>query len=280
MACAAASCWWLAVAWPMRAPAKAGLPAASNRIILFLHRRNLSHGISQQSHHRRQPGPRPRERTFPAATAWPTSPSPPPTSGRTSRCVRNAREATEWHRVVFNGRLAEIVERVPAQGPLVYVEGSLRTRSGPTRAAWRNTAPKSGPTRCRCSAAAGHGPTGRRRRRGFDSAPRRPAPASPPGARFRARAATPGQGVQRLRRHGRRYSVLTGIPTAPTDANLHRLGAGGFGLDKYMGVYILRQVDFKETSHASCLRPRPSFIAAGLHGAGAGFLPRPSGGGR
>lgn len=26
------------------------------------------------------------------------------------------REATEWHRVVFNGRLAEIVGAVPAQG--------------------------------------------------------------------------------------------------------------------------------------------------------------------
>ena len=39
-----------------------------------------------------------------------------------------AREATEWHRVSFNGRLAEIVEQYLRKGSLVYVEGSLRTR--------------------------------------------------------------------------------------------------------------------------------------------------------
>jgi single-strand DNA-binding protein len=38
------------------------------------------------------------------------------------------REATEWHRVVFNGRLAEIVEQYLRKGSQVYVEGSLRTR--------------------------------------------------------------------------------------------------------------------------------------------------------
>lgn len=39
------------------------------------------------------------------------------------------KEATEWHRVVFNGRLAEIVEQYLRKGSQVYVEGSLRTRS-------------------------------------------------------------------------------------------------------------------------------------------------------
>src|SRR5574337_1020847 len=39
------------------------------------------------------------------------------------------REATEWHRVVFGGRLAEIVEQYLRKGSQVYVEGSLRTRS-------------------------------------------------------------------------------------------------------------------------------------------------------
>ena len=39
-----------------------------------------------------------------------------------------AREATEWHRVSFNGRLAEIVEQYLRKGSQVYVEGSLRTR--------------------------------------------------------------------------------------------------------------------------------------------------------
>jgi single-strand DNA-binding protein len=38
------------------------------------------------------------------------------------------REATEWHRVVFGGRLAEIVEQYLRKGSQVYVEGSLRTR--------------------------------------------------------------------------------------------------------------------------------------------------------
>ena len=38
------------------------------------------------------------------------------------------KEATEWHRVVFNGRLAEIVGEYLKKGSQVYVEGSLRTR--------------------------------------------------------------------------------------------------------------------------------------------------------
>ena len=38
------------------------------------------------------------------------------------------REATEWHRVVFNGRLAEIVGQYLRKGSQVYVEGSIRTR--------------------------------------------------------------------------------------------------------------------------------------------------------
>ena len=38
------------------------------------------------------------------------------------------KEATEWHRVVFNGRLAEIAGQYLRNGSQVYVEGSLRTR--------------------------------------------------------------------------------------------------------------------------------------------------------
>ncbi|WP_313315652.1 single-stranded DNA-binding protein [Pulveribacter sp.] len=38
------------------------------------------------------------------------------------------KEATEWHSVVFNGRLAEIVGQYLKKGSQVYVEGSLRTR--------------------------------------------------------------------------------------------------------------------------------------------------------
>ncbi|MGI9250372.1 MAG: single-stranded DNA-binding protein [Pseudohongiellaceae bacterium] len=39
------------------------------------------------------------------------------------------RENTEWHRVVFFGRLAEIVEQYLNKGSKVFVEGRLQTRS-------------------------------------------------------------------------------------------------------------------------------------------------------
>ena len=38
------------------------------------------------------------------------------------------KEHTEWHRVVFNGRLAEIAGEYLRKGSQAYVEGSLRTR--------------------------------------------------------------------------------------------------------------------------------------------------------
>ena len=38
------------------------------------------------------------------------------------------REATEWHRVVFFGKLAEIAGQYLKKGSQVYIEGSLRTR--------------------------------------------------------------------------------------------------------------------------------------------------------
>lgn len=38
------------------------------------------------------------------------------------------REATEWHRIVFNGKLAEIAGQYLRKGSQIYVEGSLRTR--------------------------------------------------------------------------------------------------------------------------------------------------------
>ena len=38
------------------------------------------------------------------------------------------REATEWHRVIFNNKLAEISAQYLRKGSQVYVEGSLRTR--------------------------------------------------------------------------------------------------------------------------------------------------------
>jgi len=38
------------------------------------------------------------------------------------------REATEWHRVVFFGKLAEIAGQYLRKGSAAYIEGSLRTR--------------------------------------------------------------------------------------------------------------------------------------------------------
>lgn len=38
------------------------------------------------------------------------------------------KEATEWHRVVFFGRLAEIAGEYLKKGSQVYIEGSLKTR--------------------------------------------------------------------------------------------------------------------------------------------------------
>jgi single-strand DNA-binding protein len=38
------------------------------------------------------------------------------------------REHTEWHRLVFNGRLAEIAGQYLHKGSPIYVEGSIRTR--------------------------------------------------------------------------------------------------------------------------------------------------------
>jgi single-strand DNA-binding protein len=44
------------------------------------------------------------------------------------KTTQEMKEATEWHRVQFTGRLAEIVEQYLKKGSQVYVEGSLRTR--------------------------------------------------------------------------------------------------------------------------------------------------------
>jgi len=38
-------------------------------------------------------------------------------------------ERTEWHRIVFFNRLAEIVNEYVSKGSKLYIEGSLRTRS-------------------------------------------------------------------------------------------------------------------------------------------------------
>jgi single-strand DNA-binding protein len=44
------------------------------------------------------------------------------------KATGDKKEATEWHRVVFFGKLAEIAGQYLKKGRQVYVEGALRTR--------------------------------------------------------------------------------------------------------------------------------------------------------
>lgn len=46
----------------------------------------------------------------------------------TDKQTGEQKEATEWHRITFNDRLADIVAQYLRKGSQVYVEGSLKTR--------------------------------------------------------------------------------------------------------------------------------------------------------
>src|SRR3970040_2979903 len=46
----------------------------------------------------------------------------------TDKASGEKKEETEWHRVVFRGRLAEVAGEYLKKGSEVYVEGKLRTR--------------------------------------------------------------------------------------------------------------------------------------------------------
>ena len=59
------------------------------------------------------------------------------------------KERTEWHRIVFFNRLAEIANEYLKRGSKVYVEGELRTREW-EREGQSTTPLKSSPTKCRC----------------------------------------------------------------------------------------------------------------------------------
>lgn len=46
----------------------------------------------------------------------------------TDKTTGERKELTEWHRIVANGKLAEICQQYLKKGSQVYIEGSLRTR--------------------------------------------------------------------------------------------------------------------------------------------------------
>ena len=63
------------------------------------------------------------------------------------------KERTEWHRLTFYNRLAEIVGEYVRKGSQIYVEGRLAPATT-RRKARSTTSPRSWWTRCRCWAAA------------------------------------------------------------------------------------------------------------------------------
>lgn len=72
-------------------------------------------------------GQDPETRTFPNGGSV-TNVSLATSESWTDKQTGQRQERTEWHRVVFNGRLAEIAAQYLRKGSKVYVEGSLRTR--------------------------------------------------------------------------------------------------------------------------------------------------------
>ena len=72
-------------------------------------------------------GQEPETRTFPDGGSL-TNISVATSEGWKDKQTGEQKERTEWHRVVFNGRLAEIAAQYLNKGSKVYIEGSLRTR--------------------------------------------------------------------------------------------------------------------------------------------------------
>jgi allophanate hydrolase subunit 2 len=73
-------------------------------------------------------------------------------------------EETEWHRVVFYDRLAEIAGEYLKKGRPVYVEGRLKTRKWQDKDGKDNYTTESWPSRCNCWAAVKAHPVPRRQR--------------------------------------------------------------------------------------------------------------------
>lgn len=88
------------------------------------------------------------------------------------------KEATEWHRVVFNDRLAEIAGEYLRKGSQVYVEGSLRTRKWTDKDGIEKytTEIRADEMKMLGKREGMGGPSGDDDGGGYDSAPRRSAP--------------------------------------------------------------------------------------------------------
>lgn len=69
----------------------------------------------------------PETRYLPDGTAI-TNASLATSESWTDKTTGEKKEATEWHRINFFGKLAEIAGQYLKKGALIYVEGSLRTR--------------------------------------------------------------------------------------------------------------------------------------------------------
>ena len=60
------------------------------------------------------------------------------------------KETTEWHRVAFFGKLAEIAGQYLKKGSQVYVEGRLRTRKWTDASGRKNIPLRSLQKQCKC----------------------------------------------------------------------------------------------------------------------------------
>ena len=70
----------------------------------------------------------PESRTMPGGRGKVTNVSVATSRGWRDRESGEQRDRTEWHRIVFFNRLAEIADEYLRKGSKVYIEGELRTR--------------------------------------------------------------------------------------------------------------------------------------------------------
>ena len=95
------------------------------------------------------PGADPETRYMPSGDAV-TNIRPATTDRYRDKASGDMKELTEWHRVAFFGKLAEIAGQYLRKGSRVYIEGRIRTRKWQDQSGRTSTAPRSSPTRCRC----------------------------------------------------------------------------------------------------------------------------------